>query len=541
MVKRIRTAAFLFTLAAAPAGGTLAASAQTVPSPSPSPTASALTTSGFFRSYYFTRQNASNNPGARFNFTPGAPYAPNGVNQASLNNAVDLHAEYAFPGSGWYAGGTYLYANPFDGPCAVATNHARNATYPSPGCIEQVPPGTNPDESLPGFTLSTLYEAYLGYRGAGLTAKVGDQLFSSPWAGPIDTRIKPAAFQGADIAYAPPGGVTLEAAEMIQFQPRTSSAFISSTLLTSHPAGNYGLAPNINWPGGGSITTPGFFYGKAGYTSPNGDYSVNGYVWNVSDIVDMYWGTATYTAAQLNWQPYASLQVGLENNAGTSYIGKIASAPLGFQIGANATRRIVLSASYEEIPWRYDTIALPANVTCGNTNYQITAKGVTLPYFLPLNAAQCFNRGNGTTTIAYGGWASPYTDSSNPFFTSSISQGQANRRAPGQSWRLAATYTSLGGRLVVIAADAWYNYGNALAPQKTVEWNLDGTYRFMAVPASGPYRGLQFRYRYAERTYSDTYCGAAATNCAPGTPIGTSVLGGAPLFKYGRAMLEYDF
>ena len=538
MVTRSRTAAFLFALTAAWGTGT-PAWAQVAPSPSPSPKPSPLAVSGFFRSYYFTRQNASNNPGARFNGTPGAPYSSNGVNQASLNNAIDLHADYRFAG-GWYAGGTYLYANPLDGPCSVATNHAQNAAYPSPGCIKQVPPNTNPDDSLPGFALSTLYEAYLGYQGTSLSAKIGDQLFSSPWAGPIDTRIKPAAFSGADVAYNPPNGWAFEAAEMLQFQPRTSSAFISSTLLTSHPAGNYGLAPNINYPGG-TITTPGFLYGRAGYASANGTVAVNGYVWNVSDIVDMYWAAATYTAAASAWKPYVSLQAGVERNAGTSYIGKVESDLFGLQLGANVATNVVLSASYDDVPWRYDTIALPQNVTCSNTSYQITAKGATLPYFLPLNAAQCVNRTGGLTSIAYGGWASPYTDSSNPLFTSSISQGQANRRAPGQSWRLAATYTSPGGRLTVIAADAWYDYDNAFAPQKTAEWNLDATYRFMAVPAGGPYRGLQFRYRYAERTYTNTYCGASATDCAPGTQAGTPVLGGPPLFKYGRAMLEYDF
>jgi hypothetical protein len=49
------------------------------------------------------------------------------------------------------------------------------------------------------------------------------------------------------------------------------------------------------------------------------------------------------------------------------------------------------------------------------------------------------------------------------------------------------------------------------------------------------------RYRYIERTLSNTFCGAAATNCVPGTPIGSSLFGGLPLFKYNRFMLEYDF
>jgi hypothetical protein len=521
------------------AAGSGSASAQS--SPTPAPTATPLTVSGFFRSYYFTRQNASNNPGARFNFTPGAKYVSNGVNQASLNDAIDLHADYRFPASGWYVGGTYLYANPLNGPCASAANHANDAAYPSPGCKAQIPPNQNPDDSLPGFALSTLYEAYLAYARGNVSAKIGDQVFTSPWAGPMDTRMKPAAFQGADVSYAPPSGLTLEGADMIQYQPRTSSAFTSSTLLTSYPAGNLGIPSNINWPGGGSITTPGFIYGKAGYASPDGTFSADLHFWGVSDIVDMSWADARYSFARLWLQPYVALQAGWENNAGTSYIGKIDSSLFGFQVGANVATQIVLSAGYDEIPWRYDTIALPANVTCSNTSYQITAKGATLPYFLPLNAGQCLDRPGGTTTIAYGGWASPYADSSNPLFTGSISQGMGNRRAPGQSWRIAATYTSGNGRLVFLAADAWYDYSNLIAAQRTAEWNLDGTYRFMRVPASGPYHGLQLRYRYAERTFTDTYCGAAATNCAPGTPVGTAVLGGLPIFKYNRFMLEYDF
>ena len=49
------------------------------------------------------------------------------------------------------------------------------------------------------------------------------------------------------------------------------------------------------------------------------------------------------------------------------------------------------------------------------------------------------------------------------------------------------------------------------------------------------------RYRYGERYQSNTYCGAAATNCPSGSSIGSTSLGGLPMFKYNRAMLEYDF
>ena len=61
---------------------------------------------------------------------------------------------------GLFIGGSYLYANPLDGPCSVAyPEHIKGQP-----CVSQVPPNTNPDDTLPGFSLDTFYEAYLGYR-----------------------------------------------------------------------------------------------------------------------------------------------------------------------------------------------------------------------------------------------------------------------------------------------------------------------------------------------------------------------------------------
>ena len=165
------------------------------PPPPPPPTPNPLKIGGYFRSYYFTRQNASNNPGAQFNFTPGAKYSSAGVNQASWNSAIAPHAEYDFP-SGWIVGGSYLYANPIDGPCVVPANHAKGAV-----CVTQVPPNTNPDDTLPGFTMSTFYQAYLGYKAHGFDGQLGNVLFNTPWANPSDSRLKPNAFEGAYLNY----------------------------------------------------------------------------------------------------------------------------------------------------------------------------------------------------------------------------------------------------------------------------------------------------------------------------------------------------
>jgi hypothetical protein len=510
---------------------------------SPSPTPNPLTWGGYFRSYYFTRQNASNNPGTQFDYAPGAKYNANAVNQASWNTAIAPHADYAFANSPWDIGATYFYANPMDGPCVVAANHAKNATFPSPSCLAQVPPNTDPDDSLPGFTLSTFLEAYLEYHGYGFTGKIGNQLFVSPWANPSDSFIKPAAFEGGDLAYSGLSGWTFEAADMVAFENRTSSTFSQQTLLTSYPAGGAGLASNINAPGGNGITTNGFTYWKAGYNDAASGLSANGYFYGVSDLVNMWWFDGKYELGTSRFAPFLALQGGWENNSGQSYIGKIDSQDFGAELGAHLTKNILFTTGYDSIPWRTDSIDLPRNVTCSNTNYQITTKGATLTYFLPLNAGQCYTNANGLTQIYYGGWASPYTDNygSDPFFTTSVTQGEAVRRSPGTSWQVAVTFTTNNRREVFVASDAWYNYGNALVPQNTNLWVLDNTYRFMPVPKSGPYRGLQFRYRYVQRTQSNTYCGAAATNCPPGTAIGTSYLGGLPLFKYNRAMLEYDF
>ncbi|MEO6835587.1 MAG: hypothetical protein ABI231_06740 [Candidatus Tumulicola sp.] len=522
---------------------TPAPKAATAP-PDPAPTPNPFTVNGSVRSYYFTRQNASNNPGTQFNFSPGAKYNSNGVNQATLNSAIDVHADYHFAGGGWYVGGSYFYANPISGPCTVASTHAKGKP-----CVSQSPPNTNPDDTLPGFALSTFPEAYLAYKAYGVSGKIGDQLLSSPWAGAYDaTRLKPVAYQGVDVAYQLGDALTFEAADVLQFENRTSSTFDSNTLLTSFPAGGGGMGQNIYVPGGGGINTGGFFYGRVGYAPKSADYSLDGYLYAVSSLLNMWWFDGKYTMSENKLKPFIALQGGFESNAGASYIGKIRSSDIGVQLGANVTPNILVTAGFDSIPWQNDNVVLPAGVTCNNSTYQISAKGATLGYFLPGNGGSsgqsgvCLTNPNGTTNVYYGGWASPYTDNyaTDPFFTTSISQGMADRRAPGTSWKLAATYLSNNKKWTFTASDAWYNYGNALVGQNTNEWTLDGQYHFSPV-SKGRYKGLLLRYRYAQRAQSNSFCGASGSSCPAGAAIGCSFLGGLPLFKYNRAQIEYDF
>jgi len=366
---------------------------------------------------------------------------------------------------------------------------------------------------------------------------------TTPFANSADSRLKPAAFQGADLGYTWPNGLTIEGADMFQYENRTSSEFSQQTLLTSFPAGNNGLAPNIFLPNGNGINTNGFSMGHLGYANPSGTgLAADAWYYGVYDIASESWLQAQYTM-DVPGKPWIALQGGWDQNNGKSYVGKINSQVFGAQLGGNVTKNIQLTAGYDQIPWKNDTIFLPSGVTCSNSNNQITAKGATLGYLLPLNAAQCFSNPNGTTSIYYGGWGSPYTDNydSDPLFTTSVTQGMVDRRAAGNSWKVGLQFTSTNTKWVFIGTDAWYNYGNALAPENTNIWVLDGRYRFSHMPKSGPYRGLVLRDRYIQRTLSNTFCGASATTCPPGSSIGAPEFGGLPLFKYNRAQLEYDF
>ncbi len=483
------------------------ASSAATPAPTPSP----LTYSGYLRGYYFTRQNAS-----------GYPQTFRQINQASFNQALDLHVQYNFVNSPISVGATYLYASPLNN----CTSPQAHLTLP---CGEHTfsgrpPVPTNPDDTLPGFELNTLYEAYVQYKDPSTMARLGDQVLTTPWANPSDSRLKPVAFQGGDLVYRFAPKWTGEVAYMDRFESRASSDFDDATLLTSHPADAAGTASNIYTPGGGPITTGGFVYGRVGYTESR--VGANVHYYDFLDIANAFWLDAKYTF-QNPLKPYLAIQVGTETNSGRSVIGKIASQVFGVQGGLSIARGVDLAASYDDVPRKSDTIVLPPGVKCSATKHQISVKGgVTFPYFLPSGGTTNCEPDGAQTTIYYGGWASPYTDSyaTDPLFTTSISQGMADRRSPGSAVKIQMTYTIPNKRLRFIASRAWYLYGNGTSGvSHTQETDLDATYYFNNV-GTGAYKGLLLRHRYAERT--EAY---------------TQFYGGSPLFKYNRTQLEYDF
>jgi hypothetical protein len=487
------------------------------PAPKATPTpAPAFTYSGFLRAYYFTRTN------------PKPPASGSAPNQASFNPAISLHGAYDF-GGGFSAAGTYLYADPFN-KCADPASHL---SQPCAGKTI-VPPGqqqqNNPDDTLPGYRLSTLYEAYLQYKDPSLLVRAGDQVINTPWANASDSRLKPVAFRGGDLSYKLDPNWTIEGMYMNRWEDRVQSDFVDSTILTENAAyPDAGGVSNTGLPKFGVYHTNGFYYGRVGYGS--GPIAANFYYYNFDQIANAFWADAKFSWKAYG-KPFIALQGGSESSTGNALAGKINSQVLGIQGGYTPWKNVDLTAGFDYIPMKTETVTLPAGIAC-NTKDMLTGISATHPfnYFLPTGGTPvCTSATPGvagaSATIYYGGWASPYTDSyaTDQLFSTSISQGMVDRRSAGSGVKVGATLYQDNKQIRLIASHAWYVYGNGtvgLSP--TQETDIDGTYFFSKV-GKGPYHGWSLRHRYAERSQ-----------------LFTAPYGGAPDFKYNRTQLEYDF
>lgn len=499
-------------LTATPSRAQVSPNASPIPTASPvprvTPSPDPLSFRGYLRIYDFTRQNAI--PGVK------------AVNQQSIEPGLSLHADYRFGSSPISIGGSYLYATPFNG-CPNPATHL----HPPCGGYTAPTSNLNPDDTLPGYALNTLYEAYVQYKDPRLYVKLGNQVINTPWANASDSRLKPVAFQGGDAIYTAAGGFSAEVMDMTRFESRTNSAFDDKTLLTSvnNLGSNPGLPSYRYFAGGQGVSTGGFQYGRLGLASKSG-FTTNLHYYHFDDIANLAWFDARYTVLAQPMKPFIAVQAGRETNTGASVLGTIDSSVTGAQLGASVTRSVTLTLGYNFIPQHSETVTTPLGVTCSAAHVAGARAGFSLPYFIASNGPSCITNANGTTTYLYGGLASPYTDSyaTDPLFTTSISQGMADRRAAGSGVKMALTYTSPDRRLVFVTSRAYYDYGNAaVGEQQTSEFDADAQYNFNR-PRPGSYKGLLVRYRYADREMANT-----------------RQYGGAPYFKYNRAQLEYDF
>lgn len=517
--------------------------AQENPTPKPKPSPNPFSYHGYIRAYDFTRQNAYSSYGV-------ASGVGGKANQSTENNAISLSAAYAFENSGFSVGGSYLYANPFNQCSNPAT---ASSTAPGPCGTASHPPALNPDGTLPQFEMSTLYEAYLKYNGAangnGLGFEGGQMAYGTPWTPISDSRLKPVAYQGADLSYKINPNWTVEAMDFWQWECRTCSAFDQGTLLTAVNPGGYTYAGSTAYsnlylaPGCTYFvtctteTTPktsGTIYGRVGFVgSKDLPLTANLYYYGFQNIASAWWLDAKYTLGTSKLKPFVALQTGTENAPSDDILGKIDSSIFGLQVGFYPMPNVLLTGAFDSIPWKTDTVALPTGITCNATTHQLAtahAYAINMPYFLPTGGtAQCSpNATAGLTDVYYGGWASPYTDGyvTDPTFVTSGTTGLVDRRGGGGGVKVQATFTSDDKQFWVQVGQTWYDFSNPGYATSTNATDFDTQYFFMKVPKTGPYHGLSFRLRLFSRS---------ATNFAP---PGEAIAG---LFKYSRFQLEYDF
>lgn len=476
---------------------TAAAFAQTAtPAPKPTATPEPFSYSGYVRAFYFTRQNAT-----------GYPKGTGQLDQASFNAAVKLHGEYAFGATPWTVGATYVYANPL-GQNDMCDD---TANYGAGGTCQQYPSANNnfkmSDATLPGYTLATLGEAYVQYKDKYVNGKIGDLLFTSPWANPSDSRVKAVYFQGADVNVNVAPGWSVGVSRMVQWESRVSSDFNKTTLLPGSVAAN------------GTIANPtsGFLLLKGSYTHAS-DFAANLNFYQFYDYASLTWLDGKwYPSPKSPLKFFVAGQFGSEKSAGSAISGLVDNQTIGAQLGASIGKNVDVTFGYNASPWH------SKDVTAASCAAAQSASGLLLP---TSGSPICQTLGGGTYRIFYGGMASPYTDSyaTDPLYTASISQSMVDRRAAGDAMKLAATYQTTNKRFKAVLSQAWYDYSNgAGADATTAETNVDMTYFFNRV-GRGAYHGFSLRHRYAERDIRDTI-----------------QYGGLPVFKYNRTQLEFDF
>lgn len=487
------------------AGGTIA-SAQTMATPSPAPTTTpvpAFQYSGNVRFYYFTRTNEVQNAG--------------NPNRYAFNFGGKIHGQYNFTKQ-LTIGATYFGADPF------GLNGPNPGTYEVP--LDEGAPVSknNPlvskiDNTLPGFSMSSLGEAFVSYSNPWINALVGREILNLAWAPSSDSRIIPASYQGAFVSGVILPNLTLNADYINEFENRTTSNFFRTTLLTGGPiAGQPGPPANASvalFPNQAYVLHPTNGTLEVGLTYKKGtQWLVVASDYQSYDIDNMGYFEGKYAPLPKSpMKPYVAAQFVTEHNTGASFVGRINNNTFGMQLGATLSPQIDFTAAFDEMPWHFDTV--PG--VCGTS----TPNSADPLYFIAgQSQTVCKEFSPGVATVAYGGIASPYTDNyaTDPLYTTQITQGMVDRHAAGQSFKVAATTQLDRKRIKLIVSDAWYDYGNVFGPFKVSEWNADGSYFFNRV-TNGTYHGLSFRYRYAERQQ-------------PTAPVD---------FKYNRAQLEYDF
>ena len=446
---------------------------QSHPAPTATPKPDHLIFSGKVRGYDFVRLNSTKN-------------AANPNRRAIAFGALP-HLDYHIGDTPLNIGYTYGGSTGFglNGPSPI-TNSA------------------HVDNTLPGYPLDQpIHELYLQYKDPNAMVTVGDQELNYPWSPNSDSRVLPASYQGIDSAFKIEPKLTFGLTRIVRFETRNSSNFEANTLLTAPYPGTSSLVAN------GHTITPGTLRVALNY-KPVNNVSITAENYEFYNLANLAYAEGKFGLAKTSQaNPYLAIQYVAENSLGKNQIGRIDNHTIGAQFGTNVAKGLLFTASTDIAPWHY------AIVTAATA--AAAEKGIFIPGG---GTGAAVSAGGGKYRVAYGGIASPYTDSlgTDPLYTTQITQGMADRRSAGNAFKTAFIYTNPSKQLKLIADEAWFQYSNDISRNLTSEFNVDGTYFFNKV-RPGPYKGFFVRVRIAPRT-------------VPTVPY---------TFTYQRFITEYDF
>ncbi len=418
------------------------ASATATPAPGWNPLkVKGLTLSGTLRAYDFNRINTPE-------YTAKGPTGPN---RAAFNFGGDIRADYLIGNTPFSVGGALWGAFPFglnggSVGCNVGGTLVVNEAQAL--CAKN---NAGIDNSLPGYALET-FEYYVKYTDPTAQITVGNQLLNKLWEPSSDSRIKPALYQGVDATFNLSKTVSLGLTRITRFETRTDSLFDQCTLLTctTAPAGVGG--------GGDFKSTVPITTGadRVNLTfRPSSRATVTTETYRFHNIASLTYFEGRYSFdPKSSVNPFGAFQFMSERQSGTAILGRIENQTIGLQLGATPVKHLVATVGADYAPWNYATRTVDVSATSTATAESAAALAGEVGYFLPqggTTAAIATNPvlvGPGLYSVpvkvAYGGLASPYTDSyaTDPLYTTSISQGMVDRRSAGFSLKGALTYTT---------------------------------------------------------------------------------------------------
>ncbi len=476
-----------------------------------------LTISGTLRAYDLERLNTPEYSGGK----------ATGPNRQAFNFGGVLRADYKLGNTPFAIGGAFWGAYPFGlngGSVGCNVGGGLIVQEPAALCAKN---NAGLDNSVPAYPLET-FEYYVKYTDKTAAITIGDQLLNKAWEPSADSRIKPSLYQAGDATINLTNALSLGLTRVVRFEGRAQSIFNNCTNLTCLN----GIAPaGAGLVSGTPSNTPSTGADRVALGfKPNSRFSLLTEGYRFHNIADLVYLESKYNVIPKNvYNPFVAFQFVNETQSGNAVLGKILNQTVGLQLGANVTRNLLLTVAADSSPWNYTTVTsakcqaapsnsayfVPAGGTTGTQGIGSTACIVT-----PATKTAAAVKGFRAYRVAYGGIASPYSDSytADPLYSTTITGSMVDRRSAGSSYKGQLTFTSDNKRIVAIVAEGIYNFDTNFGRNRTYELDADITYNFNAVRA-GAYKGLSLRERLADRTQ-------------PTLPFN---------FKYVRHQLQYSF